>query len=232
MVWTVKIECLRSACLLSLCTALAPAGFSQDVPVKPAVVKPTITDVPLPHPVSRAMGLTPGESGTVLLQICVDEKGKVDSVAVGESSGNPRVDDVALALASKYKFKPGTVDGKRTAQCVPASLRVPSLPDDSNAKDNAPARVVYRPAPPVIDAAPVRGMARESGTARVEVCIDDTGRILKATIEKSSDEADLDQVALRFARAHRFEPAMKAGKPQASCLTVPVTFVFGTHPPG
>jgi TonB family protein len=232
MAWIVNTGRRRIACLLSLCTALAPAGFPQEAQVKPAVVKPTITDAPLPDSVSKAMGLRPGESGTVALQICVDQKGKVVSVAVSESSGNPRVDEVALALAAKYKFKPGTVDGKRTAQCVAASLRVPSLPDESAAKGNSPARVVYRPEPPMIDAAPVSGRARESATTRVEVCIDDTGRILKTTIEKSSNDADLDQVALRFARAHRFEPALKGGKPEESCLTLPVAFVFGTLPPG
>lgn len=57
------------------------------------------------------------ESGTVTINICVSREGHVDSVALTHSSGFPRLDAVALGIASEYQFKPALRLGHPVAAC-------------------------------------------------------------------------------------------------------------------
>jgi periplasmic protein TonB len=57
------------------------------------------------------------ESGTVTINICVSSEGHVDSVALTHSSGFPRLDAVALGIASEYQFKPALRLGHPVAAC-------------------------------------------------------------------------------------------------------------------
>lgn len=58
------------------------------------------------------------ESGTVEMNICVSPSGRVDSVELARSSGFPRLDQVALTMASEYQFQPATRQGLPIAVCV------------------------------------------------------------------------------------------------------------------
>jgi protein TonB len=58
------------------------------------------------------------ESGTVVMNICVSPTGSVDSVELARSSGFPRLDQVALGIASEYRFQPGTRQGHPVAACA------------------------------------------------------------------------------------------------------------------
>jgi protein TonB len=58
------------------------------------------------------------ESGKVVMNICVSPAGKVDSVELAQSSGFPRLDRVALSLASEYRFQPAMREGHPIAACV------------------------------------------------------------------------------------------------------------------
>jgi periplasmic protein TonB len=83
--------------------------------------------VVLPRPMSGPRGVDryPGESlkakesGTVVMNICISPAGKVDSVELARSSGFPRLDQVALGIASEYQFQPATRHGHPVAACVP-----------------------------------------------------------------------------------------------------------------
>jgi periplasmic protein TonB len=58
------------------------------------------------------------ESGTVVMNICVSQAGRVDSVELARSSGFRRLDQVALGIASEYQFKPATRQGHPIAACA------------------------------------------------------------------------------------------------------------------
>jgi periplasmic protein TonB len=58
------------------------------------------------------------ESGTVVMNICVSPSGKVDSVELASSSGFPRLDQVALGIASEYQFQPAMRQGHPIAACA------------------------------------------------------------------------------------------------------------------
>jgi periplasmic protein TonB len=58
------------------------------------------------------------ESGTVEMNICVSPAGRVDSVELARSSGFPRLDQVAVAMASEYQFQPATRYGHPVAACA------------------------------------------------------------------------------------------------------------------
>jgi len=88
---------------------------------------PEIDPVPVlsPRPISGPRGidrypkesLRAKESGTVTINICVSREGHVDSVALTHSSGFPRLDAVALGIASDYQFKPALRMGHPVAAC-------------------------------------------------------------------------------------------------------------------
>ncbi len=65
-------------------------------------------------PTSRRLN----ESGTVLLSIVVDERGKAVSVTTARSSGFPRLDNAAIAVAKATIYQPYMENG------VPRSFRV------------------------------------------------------------------------------------------------------------
>jgi TonB family protein len=58
------------------------------------------------------------ESGTVVVNICVSQAGRVDSVEIMRSSGFPRLDKVAVEIASEYRFQPATRQGRPMAACA------------------------------------------------------------------------------------------------------------------
>jgi TonB family protein len=58
------------------------------------------------------------ESGTVVMNICVSPTGKVDSVELAQSSGFSRLDQVALGIASEYRFQPAMRAGHPIAACA------------------------------------------------------------------------------------------------------------------
>jgi len=58
------------------------------------------------------------ESCTVVMNICVSPTGKVDSVELAQSSGFPRLDQVAVDIAAEYRFKPALRAGHPIAACA------------------------------------------------------------------------------------------------------------------
>jgi len=84
----------------------------------------------LPRPISGPRGadrypnesIKAKESGTVVINICVSQAGRVDSVEIARSSGFPRLDKVAVGIASEYRFQPATRRGHPVAACAEYSI--------------------------------------------------------------------------------------------------------------
>jgi periplasmic protein TonB len=100
---------------------------SSQLPV--AANAPTVVDpdpIVRPRPIGGPRGvdrypnasIRAKESGTVEMNICVSPTGRVDSVELARSSGFPRLDQVALTMASEYQFQPATRQGHPIAACV------------------------------------------------------------------------------------------------------------------
>lgn len=91
-----------------------------------------VDPVPLvrPRPISGPRGadrypnesIKARESGTVVINICVSQAGRVDSVEMTRSSGFPRLDKVAVGIASEYRFQPATRQGHPVAACAAYSI--------------------------------------------------------------------------------------------------------------
>ena len=98
-------------------------------PLPVAANAPTVVDpdpIVRPRPIGGPRGvdrypnesIRAKESGTVEMNICVSPAGRVDSVELARSSGFPRLDHVALTMASEYQFQPATRQGHPIAVCA------------------------------------------------------------------------------------------------------------------
>jgi TonB family protein len=56
-----------------------------------------------------------------MLAMAVDTLGRIWNIEVAEPTANPELEEVALAIGSLMKFRPGTEDGK----VVPSLVRIP-----------------------------------------------------------------------------------------------------------
>jgi protein TonB len=99
-----------------------------------------------------------------------------------------------------------------------------------------PAPVVVRPPPP---GTPVQVTFRpdisnyypeaarregQEGRAIIKICVNQQGKIDSADVATSSGFPELDEAAIKVAKAYRFKPATSEGKPVSSCPTLPVKF--------
>lgn len=64
----------------------------------------------------------------------------------------------------------------------------------------------------------------EEGTVVVKACIDEKGKLAEGAVQESSNNARLDEAALKYAKAMRFLPGTEDGKPVTSCFAFRVTF--------
>jgi len=96
--------------------------------------------------------------------------------------------------------------------------------------ENAPARPADREARPVaqpeIPYPPAAARSREEGSLILLVQVDANGNATDVTVEKRSGSRDLDRAAQDAVRDWKFEPAIKAGKPTASAVRVPIEFTL------
>jgi periplasmic protein TonB len=86
------------------------------VPAKSIVVPPQIdAKRALTEPAYPAQDVRQGNEGTVMLSVYVLPDGTVGEVRLLATSGFPRLDASALSEARRWRFKPGTEDGKPAA---------------------------------------------------------------------------------------------------------------------
>ncbi len=63
---------------------------------------------------ARRMGL----EGRVMLEVLISAKGQVDELRVLQSSGHKVLDRAALSAVRKWRFEPGTKDGRKNKMWV------------------------------------------------------------------------------------------------------------------
>ena len=66
------------------------------------------------HPVSRIRG----ETGLVLLHVLIGVDGAAHKVEVKQSSGFERLDQAAIRIAQRIRYRPGKKDGQPEAMWV------------------------------------------------------------------------------------------------------------------
>lgn len=99
---------MKAGLVLFLALLLPACGGESQVD-QPA---PLYGDIPIEYPLEL---WDQDIEGKTLLRIRVDEMGRVDSVAVVESSGHRAFDSAAIRGARDLRFTPGRKDGKRTS---------------------------------------------------------------------------------------------------------------------
>ena len=62
--------------------------------------------------------------GSVLLRLLVDEEGRVQRVALMQSSGQPNLDQAAITAAQRASFAPYLIDGQALAVSVLAPIHL------------------------------------------------------------------------------------------------------------
>lgn len=87
--------------------------------------------------------------------------------------------------------------------------------------ERAAAPVPGNPPPRYPSVARSRG---HEGRVLIRVSVLGNGRVGSARVAKSSGHGVLDRAALKAVKRWRFKPALRAGKPVTTTLTVPVTF--------
>lgn len=102
----------------------APTPPGQKVASAPATVKiarPLYVKNSVPRYPRRAR--KKGLEGTVLLEVLVDETGKVKDLKLQRSSGHAILDKAATASVKKWLFAPGTVNGRPEKMWVKVPIR-------------------------------------------------------------------------------------------------------------
>src|SRR6185437_15944476 len=111
-----------------------------NIPVAPPHITPPPPPPPAPKPIVRAppapiqlprptyvpdtndyypdAARRNNEEGRVMVNVCVDTRGRVTNTKVTASSGHPMLDDAALKVAKAFRFKPATQSGKAVVDCV------------------------------------------------------------------------------------------------------------------
>jgi protein TonB len=76
------------------------------------VTRASVTSKPDPADYYPSASKNLGEEGRVRIRMCINNKGQVTEAAVDEPSKYPRLDQAGVDMAKRYRFKPGTEDGK------------------------------------------------------------------------------------------------------------------------
>jgi periplasmic protein TonB len=64
----------------------------------------------------------------------------------------------------------------------------------------------------------------EEGRGMAKICINARGRVASASVASSTGHPMLDAAMVQLAKAYRFKPATRAGKPVPVCTSLPVRF--------
>lgn len=228
--------CVAVAAVLSLLYAPPPSRAQDTPPAKPAApagsapqaatptpaVKIAGQDVPVPSrkkyvaPEYPADAAAQGIRGIVIVELLVDEQGRVASARVVRSI--PGLDEAALAAVRMWEYEPTQVSGKpvtvQLSQSITFALK---LPDLQRAFGIPELRSGGSPASPKTLAAPE--------TASVAVTLGADGAVAEAAVTEGSPA--IAEVLLRAVKSWRFTVA--EGEAPAS-FTVRADWAAGTPP--
>jgi periplasmic protein TonB len=98
----------------------APPVFGPPAPPAPPSVttKSAVVSRPDVADYYPPTSVTLQEEGRPVVKICWDDKGKVLTSEVAESSGKKRLDDAAIKYGMRIKMRPATTDGKPSTGCA------------------------------------------------------------------------------------------------------------------
>jgi TonB family protein len=166
----------------------APKEAGSEVP-RPKAIKQRKPEYP---PEAAAQGLR----GIVIVELIIDEKGKVESAQIVRSV--PGFDEAALAAAREWEYEPTKVDGHpvKVHLTVPITFSL-KLPDMRRQEGIPELRQGAAPA------APVDSPAR-SATVVAEVTLASDGRVADAQVK--SGESPWAEALLQALRTWRFSP--------------------------
>lgn len=200
-----------------------------------------------PKAISRTAPVYPyelrrsGNRGEVLIQFVVDVHGNVVSPTVLKST-HPAFEAPAVAAVLKWKFVPGSVNGKpvNTRMAVPIYFQIdprepfnfqePPGPDSEGGAEafsvgsgkSLPPEYRYdEPPKPSLTVNPVYplGLLRDGkeGRATVGFVVSEKGTVVFAEVMKTSDP-EFGKAAAAAVLCWRFEPATRAGAPVPTVL--------------
>ncbi|WP_057633358.1 energy transducer TonB [Stenotrophomonas humi] len=135
--------------------------------------------------------------------------------------------DAAKRIRDDVKLEIVTL--KASTDAAPTSTETPSaVPEASTATQvpppaDSPARILSAPPPRYPPNAFRNGI---TGTVKVAIDIDNTGRVTNVDIQQSSGNKDLDTAALEAARRWRFSPTIENGAAVASRVAMPINFAL------
>jgi TonB family protein len=163
------------------------------------------------------------EQGDVILDFLIGPDGKVSDVKVAKSSGFARLDDAAVAAAgSRWLYTPPTRDGKPIACRRKTRVSWRLTEDQFGGMDSAFVNV-RRMGPQDYPAAAKAN--REQGVTALFIAVDETGKVVQATVLRSSGYPDLDDAALAFAREKwTVAPGRLNGKPVKTAFAMAIVW--------
>ena len=172
-------------------------------------------------------GLKNKIEGTVLLELGVNEKGKVEIARVVKGLGLG-LDENALSKVKIWKFKPALKDGRPVAVVSMVEmgfhLHPPPPPDfgqyEKVGKGVTPPNPIFSPEP---DYTEEGRKAKYQGVVVIGTVVETDGSIKIAYIVRSL-EPGLDQKALDVVKKWKFRPAMKDKQPVRCWINIEVSF--------
>ncbi|MFC1544371.1 energy transducer TonB, partial [Gemmatimonadota bacterium] len=162
-----------------------------------------------------------GVEGRVVLQIVVDETGRVTEAEVILSTPTAAFGEAAVASILQWRFTPARVGGKpvkvRMGQTMDFTLAdIPPGKPEAEAYmpphsdwDQAP-RLIHRVSPRYPEIARNAGVV---GRVILQIVVDETGKVIEAVPVVAEPPGIFEEAAIAAIRQWRFEPALKDGKP-------------------
>ena len=173
-----------------------PAAADDDAQTKPGPTgQPHVCNEDYPAAAIRA-----NAEGVTLLEFTVTQEGAVADLKVGKSSGNADLDKAAIACASKWRYKPATLDGKAVASPWKANVDWRIMPSFG---------VTMMLAECMYLAAPNRDWLRSFDTdTSLSFRVQPDGAIADVKITNSSGNTELDALAMKCLSLWRYDTSL------------------------
>lgn len=179
------------------------------------------------------------EEGRVLLDLTVAPDQSIASAAVHTSSGYPRLDEAAVAIATNSRFaaNQGEANGNIT-QVIPAEVvwELPLHPAFDIGLLSPSATILATPPyltklpdnPTLLRLPRSSASAGDQGVVRVRARISEAGEVLNSQVIETSGYDDFDAAALALTNASAYDPATRSGQNTESAIEM--AFAYAVLP--
>jgi len=188
---------VKAPAFVALAFLLAGPVAAQEAPKEAGSEVPRPKALKLKKPEYPPEAAAQGLRGIVIVELIIDEKGKVESAQIVRSV--PGFDEAALAAAREWEYEVTKVDGRpvKVRLTVPITFSL-KLPDMTRQEGIPELRQGAAPAAPA-------GAPSRSATVVAEVTLGSDGRVADAQV--TSGEAPWAEALLQALRTWRFSPA-------------------------